>query len=589
MKPAIFCLLGFFASVCQAAESMQFARDVLPILSANCFACHGPDEHERQADLRLDLEGDAKAERADGPAIKPGVIDESSIVARMTSDDPELVMPPPKANRQLNPEQIEVIRRWITEGAKWQNHWAFEPISRPKGTIDDAIKIELAKKSLSMKQAAAPESLVRRLSLDLIGLPPTPELADAFARDASSEAYERLVDDLLNRSLFGEHWARMWLDLARYADTKGYEKDLGRTMWPYRDWVINAFNQDMPLDQFTIEQLAGDLLPNPTESQIIATALHRNTMANDEGGTDDEEFRSVAVKDRIDTTVQVWMGLTMGCAKCHTHKYDPISHSDYYQFYALFNQTEDADRHDDEPKFRVISEQQKAEQARLKAVVSEKREKVKKAEAEATSKADTNWTPAKVLASSSLSSAALVAQPDGSIKAGGEPSPTDTYDMTLSLAPGRHTAIRLEAMLAAFPDGKLGVGRNPDDPNFVVSEFVVRRFEGEQATDLKFTGARADYSQGGWPVENAIDGDDKTGWAVSPRQREPHVAIFNFVEALDLDHETTVRVSLTQNYGNRLVLANFRLSTSAIDPQSLTLQPDTPELRSVRDEFTEAE
>jgi hypothetical protein len=359
MKPAILCVLFLFASVCQAVEPVQFARDVLPILSANCFACHGPDEHERQADLRLDLESDAKAERADGPAIKPGEIDESSIIARMTSDDPDLVMPPPKANRQLKPEQIEVVRRWIGEGAKWQNHWAFEPIIRPAGTIDDAIRSELAKKPLAMKQAAAPESLVRRLSLDLIGLPPTPELADEFARDPSSEAYERLVDDLLNRPQFGEHWARLWLDLARYADTKGYEKDLGRTMWPYRDWVINAFNQDMPLDQFTVEQLAGDMLPNATESQIIATAFHRNTMANDEGGTDDEEFRSIAVKDRIDTTVQVWMGLTMGCAKCHTHKYDPISHSDYYQFYALFNQTEDADRYDDEPKFRVVSEAQK--------------------------------------------------------------------------------------------------------------------------------------------------------------------------------------------------------------------------------------
>jgi hypothetical protein len=589
MMRTIFCLLFAVASTGHAVEPVQFARDILPILSANCFACHGPDEHERQADLRLDLESEAKADRAEGPAIKPGKFDESSIIARMTSDDPDLVMPPPKANRQLKPEQIELVRRWIAEGAAWQNHWAFEPIVRPAGTIDDAVNLELAKRGLAIKQAAAPESLVRRLSLDLVGLPPSLEMADAFARDGSPAAYEQLVDELLKQPQFGEHWARMWLDLARYADTKGYEKDLGRTMWPYRDWVINAFNEDMPLDQFTAEQLAGDLLPNATESQIVATAFHRNTMANDEGGTDDEEFRSVAVKDRIDTTVQVWMGLTMGCAKCHTHKYDPISHGDYYQFYALFNQTEDADRYDDEPKFRVIKEHQRAEQARLIEIVKEKGEIVKKAEREAAAQADVNWKPAKVVTSTSLSGTALSVQPDGAIKASGQAAPTDTYEVTLLLSPGRHTAIRLEALLAAFPDGKVGVGRNPNDPNFVVSELTVSILRDEQSVPLKLTSARADYSQGGWPVENALDGDTKTGWAVSPRQREPHVAMFNFAEALVIDKETALRVSLIQNYGDSLVLSNFRLSTSDADPQTLTPLPDTPELRSVRDELAAAE
>ena len=359
------------ASLTRAAEPIEFSRDVLPILSANCFACHGPDEHERQADLRLDIEDVAKQVRDSGTAVVAGDVDKSSIIARLTSSDPELVMPPPKANRKVNPEQIETLRRWIAEGAKWQRHWSFEPVTRPAGTLDDLVSSALAKKGLVMQPPALPHQLVRRLSLDLIGLPPTLEMTEEFAQNPTLASYEQLVEDLLSRPQFGEHWGRMWLDFAHYADTKGYEKDLGRTMWPYRDWVVEALNADMPLDQFTVEQLAGDLLPNPTESQLVATAFHRNTMSNDEGGTDDEEFRSVAVKDRIDTTVQVWMGLTMGCAKCHSHKYDPISNTAYYRFYALFNQTEDADRHDDAPRLQIASESQREERATLASRVKE--------------------------------------------------------------------------------------------------------------------------------------------------------------------------------------------------------------------------
>ena len=589
MKYAFTSLLIVLTSLAHADEPIEFARDVLPILSANCFACHGPDEHERQADLRLDLEADAKAHRDGGTAIVPGKVDASAIVERMTSDDPDLVMPPPKANRQLEPAQIETIRRWIAEGANWQRHWAFEPIVRPQGTIDDAVKAQLRKHGLSLKPQASPETLVRRLSLDLLGLPPTPEMADEFARDPSPLAYERMVDELLKRPQFGEHWARMWLDLARYADTKGYEKDLGRTMWPYRDWVIDAFNADMPLDQFTREQLAGDLIPNATPQQIIATAFHRNTMANDEGGTDDEEFRSIAVKDRIDTTVQVWMGLTMGCAKCHTHKYDPISHAAYYQFYAIFNQTEDADRYDDEPRYRVVNEAQLAEQTRLVKVVDTITEKVKAAERALALKEDTRWMVPTVLDAKALGSATLTAQDDGSVLAGGTADPTDQYEIELSLESGVHTAIRLDAMLAALPDGKEGVGRNPNDPNFVVSEMTVAVLDGDRVTPIKLTSPRADYSQGGWPVENAIDGDTKTGWAVSPRQRESHVAMFNFAEPIELRSDQKVRVTLTQNYGDRLVLARFRIRTSGADVKTLTPVPESQELRGIRDELAKAE
>lgn len=340
----LFILIALLGPRICAAEPVVFSRDVLPVMSANCFACHGPDEKERKAKLRLDVESEAKKEHEDGLPIAPGRPEQSSVIARLITKDTEDVMPPPKSHKTVKPEQIETMRRWIAEGAKWGQHWSFEPVKKPAGTLDAQVNAALAAKGLALQKAASPHALVRRLSLDIIGLPPTPQMADAFAQDPSPAAYEKLVDSLLEKPQFGEHWARMWLDLARYADTKGYEKDLGRTMWPYRDWVVNAFNADMPLDQFTREQLAGDLLPKPTEPQTIATAFHRNTMVNEEGGTDIEEFRVVAVKDRVDTTIQVWMGLTMGCAKCHTHKYDPISQEDYYRFYALFNQTEDANR-----------------------------------------------------------------------------------------------------------------------------------------------------------------------------------------------------------------------------------------------------
>ncbi len=592
MKYTTLLLVALLPVSVRAAEPVQFSRDVLPVLSANCFACHGPDEHERQAGLRLDLEAEAKKPRDGGAAIVAGSVEQSSLIERLTSTDPDVVMPPPKATKKLKPEQIETLRRWVAEGAKWQRHWSFEPVVKPAGSLDDLVKDELTKKGLTMQKAASPQVLLRRLSLDLIGLPPTPEQADAFARDPSPAAYERLVDELLKSPQFGEHWGRMWLDLARYADTKGYEKDLGRTMWPWRDWVVGAWNADMPLDQFTVEQLAGDLLPNATEQQLIATAFHRNTMSNDEGGTDDEEFRTVAVKDRIDTTMQVWMGLTMGCAKCHTHKYDPISQSDYYRFYALFNQTEDADRYDDSPRIPVLTAAQRTEQekllARLKAVEAEVKQAAD-ADAKLIAAEEAKWKAAKVVETKARSGATLTSQDDGSVVAKGKLENDDAYTVTIALSAGRHTVLRLEAIPTKLPDGQLGVGRKPADPNFVVSEFVVELVSGDVASPVKLIAPRADFSQEGWPVAAAIDGELKTGWAVSPRQRERHVALFDFAEGLAVEADAKLRVTITQNYGDRLVLAQFRLSTSDANPASLTPSQESQETRRAREALAAAQ
>ncbi len=588
--PALL-VVGLLSSTFAAAdEPVSFSRDVLPILSANCFACHGPDEHERQADLRLDLEADAKKPRDDGPAVVPGSPDKSSLIARLLSTDPDTIMPPPKANKTLTPVQIETVRKWVAQGAKWERHWSFEPVTKPGGSIDELVKAALVRKHLALQPSAAPETLVRRLSLDLIGLPPTIEQAEAFAKNPTPAAYEQLVDELLARPQFGEHWGRMWLDLARYADTKGYEKDLGRMMWPWRDWVVNAFNADMPLTQFTVEQLAGDLLPNPTEAQLIATAFHRHTPSNDEGGTDDEEFRTVAVKDRVDTTMQVWMGLTMGCAKCHTHKYDPISNDEYYRFYAVFNQTEDADRYDDAPRLPVLTVPQRTEQGLLQAAVKMKDEAVKQTAASDAEKAaieEMKWKRPTAITATAKSGANLTAQEDGAILARGKLDNEDTYTVTLTLPAGKHTALRLEAIPTKLPDGQLGIGRKPADPNFVVSELTVEVLQGEEASEsIKLANARTDFAQDGWAVTAAIDGDLKTGWAVSPRQREPHVAIFDFAEPIAITAESKLRVTLTQNYGDKLVLAQFRLTTSDADPATLSPRFESPETRQARNELT---
>ena len=359
--------LGFGQVV--AVEAVDFNRDIRPVLSRNCFACHGPDGKARKADLRLDVREGALAEREGVPAVVPGDRGKSELFARITNADSGDRMPPEDSGHELTLEEIDTIGEWIDEGAPYDRHWGFTPPSRPhlpkvndqawaRNGIDHFILSRLEATEDRPSETADRYTLIRRLSLDLTGLPPIPAEVETFINDKRANAYELLVDDLLSRPAYGERWARVWLDLARYADSAGYGSDPLRVIWKYRDWVIDALNQNMPYDQFTIEQLAGDLLPEPTRDQLLATAFHRNTKTNTEGGTDDEEFRVEAVRDRVDTTMQVWMGLTMGCAKCHSHKYDPITQTEYYQFYAMFNQTEDADNNNDSPRLPYPTDDQ---------------------------------------------------------------------------------------------------------------------------------------------------------------------------------------------------------------------------------------
>lgn len=370
-----------------AAEPVDFNRQIRPILSHNCFTCHGRDEKKRQANLRLDVREIATADRDGIRAIAPGHLEASELVRRITSGDAGERMPPVETGKNLSLSEIETLIRWIKEGAPYSPHWAYRkpvrpPLARvadpswPKNPIDHFILARLEREGLKPSPEADRTALMRRVSLDVTGLPPTIAEVDQFVADRSPDAYENLIDRLLAKEAYGEHWARIWLDLARYADSAGYVADRPREIWAYRDYVIRSFNANKPFDRFTIEQIAGDLLPNRTEEQLIATAFHRNTQTNDEGGTDDEEFRNVAVVDRVNTTMTVWMGTTMACAQCHDHKYDPISQKEYFRFFAFFNQTEDADVPDERPVHTLFTEEQKRQRAQREAEVAELEKKL---------------------------------------------------------------------------------------------------------------------------------------------------------------------------------------------------------------------
>ncbi|MEO0448223.1 MAG: DUF1549 domain-containing protein, partial [Verrucomicrobiota bacterium] len=366
-------LLLVQGTLLRAETAIDFNRDIRPLLSNSCFACHGPDEAERSAGLRLDTREGAMEDMGGYAALVPGDAEASELFYRIVTEDEDDLMPPEGKGQRLTPSEVTLIKRWIEQGGEYDLHWSYQKPVQPKlaggekavHPIDHFIGKKLEEKGLTFSMEADRATLARRVSMDLTGLPPTWREVEAFLRDEAPGAYERYVDGLLAKPAYGERWARVWLDLARYADSAGYADDRLRTIWAYRDWVIQALNANQPFDQFTIDQIAGDLLENPTEEQQIATAFHRNTLTNREGGTIDEEFRSAAIVDRVNTTMSVWMGTTMACAQCHTHKYDPLTHAEYFQLYDFFNQTADADRKDESPLHEIWTETQRAAKREL--------------------------------------------------------------------------------------------------------------------------------------------------------------------------------------------------------------------------------
>ena len=483
---------------------VDFQREVRPILAKTCFACHGNDSEHREAGLRLDTrEGAIETLRSGSAAIKPGDLDASELLFRITETDDNIRMPPKKAGELLKPAEVETLKRWIDQGAEYTEHWSFvPPIARPlppeaapefSGVqpIDRWIHKGLTDAGLQPSPQADRFALLRRLSLDLRGLPPTPEEIDQFQGDHSPIAYEKAVDRLLADPAFGERWARPWLDLARYADSAGYGSDpLRPNMWRYRNWVIDAFNANEPYNQFATDQIAGDLIPNATLDQRIATAFHRNTMTNTEGGTDDEEWRSAAIKDRVDTTGQVFMGMTIGCAKCHTHKYDPVTQSEYYQLYAFFNQSTDNDQPDESPTLPAPTSAQLGEIERINARIAAIKAQIDapdpalsaaQANWESWLRTPTSWQTPTAVATKADAGTTLQAQPDGTIKASGpNPSP-EAY--TLDLGPVHNvSALRLDSLPdPALPSG--GAGRAADG-NFVLSRVTVETEPAESASPM---------------------------------------------------------------------------------------------------------
>lgn len=376
----ILVCLSMLAAAAHSAD-ISYDRDIRPILSENCFACHGPDPESRKAGLRLDTKDGATAIHDGHAAIVPGQPDESALIRRIVAADPEERMPPAETGKVIKPEQIELIRRWIAEGAEWPQHWAFVPPQRPpvpgtantgwaRNPIDSFVLQRLEREGLAPSPEADPLTLLRRASLDITGLPPSPEEIEDYLADDPATAYESAVERLLASPHFGERWARHWLDAAQFADSDGFEKDKPRQVWAWRDWVINALNNNMPYDRFVREQIAGDMLPGATQDQIVATGFLRNSLNNEEGGIDPEQFRMEALFNRMDVIGRAVLGLTVQCAQCHTHKYDPLTHEEYFRLFAYINNA-------DEACMTVYTPEEQAERAELHKKIGAELERAK--------------------------------------------------------------------------------------------------------------------------------------------------------------------------------------------------------------------
>ncbi|TDJ77177.1 MAG: DUF1549 domain-containing protein [Planctomycetota bacterium] len=560
-------------------DSISFVRDVRPILAEHCFACHGPDEGQRQAELRFDRAEDFTRDLGGYRAVVPGEPEESELYLLVTADEAER-MPPRKAGERLARESIDVLRRWIEAGGVWEPHWAYAPfrtIAAPevadeswvRNPIDRFVLARLERDGIAPAPEADRRTLIRRVALDLVGLPPAPEEVAAFLADDGRGAYGRVVDRLLASPHYGERWARHWLDLARYADSHGFTIDQGRSMWPYRDWVVDAINADLPFDRFTIEQLAGDLLPEPTNAQLVATGFHRNTQINQEGGAKDEENRVNAVIDRVNTTGAVWLGSTVGCAQCHSHKFDPLTQIEYYQLFAFFNQTMDGGVTLGPTTF-VSDESTWEWLARYEAG----KVGLERALHEAETAAAVGWTLFEPDVARGENGPELLLEADGSLLSVGQNPQTSVYTLEGPVPGGAGEggvgAVRIEALpshgLKASGPGRSGSG------NFVISRVrVYARADGEDAAwrELELASASADFEQdtrstggGHYPATGVLVDEERTGWAVSPRFGEPHVLVVTFAEPLRAS-DRRVRLELHQSFGSQHVLGRFRIRLGA--------------------------
>ncbi|MCP5559780.1 MAG: PSD1 domain-containing protein [Verrucomicrobiaceae bacterium] len=604
MKPQLPILL-LSLSVVSAARAVDFSREVLPILQRACFECHG---HEVQkAGLRFDHKAAAFKGSEHGAVISPGKPEASELLRRVTlpRTDKESM---PRRGKALAAAEIETLREWIATGAVWPDdvkadrHWAYVPPVKAavpmsandtwsRNEIDRFVMDRLQRENLSPSPAAEATVLYRRLSFDLTGLPPSPAAVEVFAKAMQSDpeaAIQKAADDLLKSPEFGVKWARHWLDLARYADSHGYQRDDLRDVWAFRDWVVNALNADMPFDRFTIDQVAGDLLPNATQDQFIATGFHRCTPTNVEAGTEPEESRINQVIDRVNTTGAVWLGTTMECAQCHNHKYDPFSQQDYYGLLAFFNNTEqEADRTNPSVPGSIqfkgpsmtLADDAKANpetEALTKAIAdldARMAEMAKDAEAsfakwatrmssEINQAAEEH--PLEIVEFVSDEGSAFEILPDHSVLLKGASAPTDTYHIVARANLKGVTAIKLEALTDPSLPGQ-GPGRGEATrPNFVLNTFSAASRQSAANDDAgkpwSFVGATADFAQKNFDPAGAIDTDTATAWAINPEFHKPHWAVFELEAPQNIDASQELVFTLAQTYGGARTLGRVRIS-----------------------------
>ena len=601
-------LSGLLAAGPAAADTIDFNRDIRPLLSDRCFACHGPDEEDRQAGLRLDDAAVATAELDSGlTAIVPGKVAASELLARITSTDPDVMMPPPEVGKPITPAEAELLARWIAEGAEYRDHWAFERVERPAvpevtdqhwpvTPIDRFIMARLEKEGVQPNTEAERVTLARRLALDLTGLPPTPAAVTAFLADKNPGAYERYVDQLLASPHYGERMAIEWLDAARYADSHGYQTDSSRSNWPWRDWVIAAFNRNLPFDQFTIEQLAGDMLPDPTRDQLIATGFNRNHRINGEGGIIAEEWRVETVIDRVETTGQTWLGLTVGCARCHDHKYDPLSQREFYALFALFNNVPESGTimgqsnrsgGNSDPLLRLPDEPQQAQLDKLEQLLADAKAAVAlelknlpglveawAAEARASlAQTEKAWQPFEPLELASSGGASFRRSEDGSWLVEGASPPQDSYTFESLIPPGTFGGFRLELLpVAGLAGGGFGRGGN--------GNVVVTKIEAEidppgdgKMIPVVFKRADASYAQQGWEAAKILTGKKGDGWAIdghladkdTPRQ----IALFPDQSLMVPENSRLVVTIRQESQFAGHIIARFRMAYSTEEPSLL--------------------
>ena len=571
------------------ADTISYARDIQVIFAQNCLNCHGPDTSE--GGLRLDHRANATQPADSGEiAIVPGDVDASELYRRIVSDDPDVRMPP--EGEPLASDEVDAMRQWIAAGAPYDTHWSYRPLTStlpPASKQTDWIRNDIDRFVLAKLEAAGiPPStpadrytLIKRLAYDLHGVPPTIESVDAFVDDAHPNAYERLVDGMLASPRFAERWARHWLDKARYADSDGYEKDNNRPdAWRYRDWVIRAIHEDLPFDQFTTEQLAGDLLPKRTEEQILATAFNRQTLTNTEGGTDREQWRVAAVMDRTETFGTVWLGLTVGCARCHNHKYDQFTQKEYYELYAYFDNADETNTNvliSDfrQHKYEIASTQHQQQRQILKRALASARSQslANMPQWETATRRRLDEATADPIVQHSVeyievelaSGKPLDRLDDGSLLASHRDVERDTYTLTLQCESATEplTGIVVET-IADDRLPKKGPGLAPNG-NYVITDLQIH----VDQTQVSVAESWADFSQDGWHVSGVADGNGETGWAISPQIAKSHRAVFRFAEPLDFAPGKQLVVALDQQHKNHL-LGRFRVRLqSGIDSESI--------------------